>query len=473
MKTNVKRVAVKERTHGGAISVKTDKYNQLRRSVLSCLLWEDEFYEDGKTISDRIKSLIKEVKPEQVAELAIEAREKQNLRHIPLLIVREMARLDSHKSWVSETLYRVIQRPDELAEFLSIYWKEKKQPISAQVKKGLAKAFTKFNEYSLAKYNRDNAIKLRDVLFLTHAKPLDGVEGFNKAARKKKIKFPKKSQGSVLFKKLVDNELKTPDTWEVALSGGDDKKETFERLMEDGKLGGLAFIRNLRNMEQSGISKSLVKDYVDQANFEKVLPFRFITAAKHVPKWEDVIEKAMFKCLDKFEKMPGKTVLVVDVSGSMGARLSGKSELSRIDAAAALAILARELCEEVVIYCTAGNDASRIHRTELVPARHGFALSEQVKKCASSLGGGGIFLTQVTKFINDLEKNVDRLIVFTDEQDCDNKLNPSFAIAFGEQNYLVNIASAKNGIGYKKWIHIDGFSENTFEFITELEKELN
>jgi hypothetical protein len=87
----------------------------------------------------------------------------------------------------------------------------------------------KFDEYSLAKYNRDNAVKLRDVLFLCHAKPKD-------------------KEQEALWKKLVEGTLETPDTWEVALSGGNEKKETWERLMQEKKLGGLAFIRNLRNM---------------------------------------------------------------------------------------------------------------------------------------------------------------------------------------------------------------------------------
>ena len=65
---------------------------------------------------------------------------------------------------------RVIQRADELAEFVALYWKDGKQPLSKQVKKGLAKAFTKFDAYQLAKYNNRKAIvKRRDELFLCRA----------------------------------------------------------------------------------------------------------------------------------------------------------------------------------------------------------------------------------------------------------------------------------------------------------------
>ena len=59
---------------------------------MNCLLWEDQFYEDGVSIAERMKALVPTVKPEAVAALAIEAREEMKLRHAPLLIVREMAR---------------------------------------------------------------------------------------------------------------------------------------------------------------------------------------------------------------------------------------------------------------------------------------------------------------------------------------------------------------------------------------------
>ncbi len=148
-KLNQKRSPVE--THEGAVAKHVNPELQLRRSVMSCLLWENEFYEDGVTIADRICLLIPKVSGQKVSDIAIIAREEMKLRHIPLLIVSEMAGIESHKRLVAETLSRVIQRPDELAEFLAIYWRNGKCAISNQIKKGLALAFGKFNEYQLAK----------------------------------------------------------------------------------------------------------------------------------------------------------------------------------------------------------------------------------------------------------------------------------------------------------------------------------
>jgi 60 kDa SS-A/Ro ribonucleoprotein len=120
MKTNTKpkNTAV---THEGAPAIPSKPYTELRRAVLACLLWEDTFYESGVSIADRIKSLVKVVPVEKVAALAIEARTKYKMRHVPLLLVREMAR-NYNGAIVGRTLSEVIQRADELSEFVSIYW---------------------------------------------------------------------------------------------------------------------------------------------------------------------------------------------------------------------------------------------------------------------------------------------------------------------------------------------------------------
>ncbi len=88
------------------------------------------FYEDGIAIAGRIRELVPKVAAEKVAALAVEARTAMKLRHAPLLLVREMARHATHRALVAETLVRVIQRADELAEFVAIYWAEGRRPLS-------------------------------------------------------------------------------------------------------------------------------------------------------------------------------------------------------------------------------------------------------------------------------------------------------------------------------------------------------
>jgi hypothetical protein len=461
MRLNIFKPKPRPRTHEGARARVITPEQALRRSVLSCMLWEGEFYEDGVQIAGRIHELVPQVAAEKVAALAVEARERMKLRHAPLLLVREMARYATHRGLVAETLTRVIQRADELSEFVAIYWAMGRQPLSAQVKKGLAAAFGKFDEYALAKYDRAGAVRLRDVLFLCHARPVDEAQ-------------------AALWRRLVDNRLATPDTWEVSLSalGRDsqgqrvDKRETWGRLLIERKLGALALLRNLRNMQEAGVDLELVRKGLETMKAERVLPFRFVSAAKHAPRLEPDLEKAMFRCLEGHERLAGKTILIVDCSGSMHGQISRKSELDRLSAAAALAVLLRETCDEVAVYATAGNDSTRIHATMLVPSRRGFALRDLLayEKTSRVIGGGGIFLKQVIDYVRKEEnEKADRIIVITDEQDCDLVNKPTSAHPFGRTNYLINVASFKNGIGYGEWTHIDGWSEAVVDYIAEFE----
>lgn len=454
MKTNLAMKSSPLKTHEGATAKRINPELQLRRLVLSCMLWEDQFYIDGISHADLISDAVANVSGEIASRIAIEARNDMKLRHVPLLIVREMARLSSHKKYVKDTLAEVIQRPDELTEFLSIYWKDGKEPISNQVKKGLAKAFTKFNEYSLSKYNQKNSIKLRDVLFLTHAKPLN----FDQ---------------ELLWKRLINDDLKTPDTWEVALSSTDgiSKKDKWLRLLKENKLGALALLRNLRNMTDVGIDRNDIVQALENIKTERVLPFRFIAASTYVPGLEDSLEKAMFKCLEGHTRFKGETVLLVDVSGSMDSGLSRKSDMNRLSAACALAMLVREVCDNVRIFTFS-------EKLVEIPNRRGFALRDAIIKSQPHRGtylGSSVrsiyglkaddkdsYWHRRLKF-EPLNLNPDRLIVFTDEQSHDKIPDPK-GLA-----YMINVASYKNGIGYGSWNHIDGFSEKIIDFIQMLE----
>lgn len=433
MKINVKHADTGLRTHEGAIAKRITRKQELERTVMACLLWEDQFYEDGRTIADRISELVKVNKPEDVSEVAIRARSDFRLRHAPLLMAREMTRHHKGKI-VGQTISSVIQRADELAEFLAIYWKDGKQPLSKQVKLGLAKAWPKFNAYNLAKYDRDGAVKLRDSLFMCHAKPKDEVQ-------------------AGVWKGLVNKTLKPADTWEVNLSAGKDKKETFERLIKEGSLGYMALLRNLRNMYASGVDRSLVFDaLISGAEKSKALPFRYIAAARAVPQWERPIDQAMQLALKSMDKLPGRTVVLVDVSASMDYPLSKKSDLSRVDAACALASLIAGIAEDFEIY-------SFSDKVVMVPPRNGMALIDAILRSQTHYGTDLGFAVDVAN-----SSDYDRLIVITDEQSRSRVPGPK------GRGYMINVASYENGVGYGPWTHIDGFSEAVVRYIQEIEK---
>lgn len=430
-------------TREGARAVRFTPEMELKRALMNCLLWEDQFYEDGVAIADRIKALVPKVAPAKVAQLAIEAREVMKLRHAPLLVIREMARNEKHRALVADTLARVIQRPDEMTELLAIYWADalgpqqqrKRQPVSAQVKKGLARALTKFDAYQLAKWDRDGAVRIRDVLFLVHAKPRD--------AEQEKV-----------WKQLVDGELASPDTWEVSLSAGKSKRETFERLIAERKLGGLALLRNLRLMQTAQVPRETIAGAIEAMRTDRILPYRFITAARYAPDFEPELEAAMLKSVKDHVRLPGRTRLLIDVSGSMFATLSAQSEMTRAEAACGLAILAREICDEVEIF-TFSNEVVK------VPPRRGFALRDAI---INSQPHGGTYLG---KAVTEIDRKGDRLIVFTDEQSHDQVPEPK------ARGTMVNVASYQHGVGHGAWTRVNGFSEAVVAWIAASETALN
>jgi hypothetical protein len=420
-------------THEGAPARPISVEKQLRRTVMSCLLWEDEFYEDGKAIAARIGELAAQVPPATLAALAIEAREIFNLRHVPLRLLEVLSRTGRGDRLVADTVARVIRRADEMGELLAILWKDGRKMVPAQMRKGLARALARFDAYQLAKYDRDVAVKLRDVLRLVRPKPRSEAQ-------------------SALWKQVKDRTLSTPDTWETALSGGADKKATFERLLREGKLGYLALLRNLRNMQAAGVDTDLIRDaMLARKGAGRVLPFRLVAAARAVPQFEALLDQALVAAIGEMPALPGKTTVLVDVSGSMSSRVSRKSDMIRMDAAATLASI---IPGEVRVFTFS-------NVTVEVPPRRGMAGVETIIR---SQPHGGTYLGAAVKKANTIKH--DRLIVITDEQSHDPVPDPVVRHA-----YMINTASAKNGVGYGRWIHIDGFSESVLRFVHEVERD--
>lgn len=445
MRINTRHVPPAGYTHEGAPAKHIPTIKELRRAVMSCLLWEDQFYESGESIADRITKLCAICAPSEIAALAIEARKVMNLRHVPLLLLVNLLRKDGKVA--AETIPRVISRTDEMAELLAIYDKLNKRGdhgqlvISRSLRKGLQSAIVRFDEYGLAKYDRRGAFTLRDVFRITRAKPTS-------------------EEQSALWKRAVKGELATPDTWEVALSGGADKQATWIRLIVEGKLGYLALLRNLRNMIDVGVPFDVIeRALLERKNgANKVFPFRFIAAVKAAPALAMTIDQALCATIKELPEPGGTTFILVDVSGSMDDKLSGKSELTRLEAGAALASL------------WPGNRrvftfSNQIVEVPAYPGGAGMAAIIQSQQHGATYLGQAVQAMNTLIHNNGLNNGADRLIVITDEQSHDPVPTPK-----AKHNYLINVASYKNGVGYGPWTHIDGFSEGVLRYIYEMER---
>lgn len=295
-----------------------DLYTLVCTSVL-----HHKFYTSAGDDLVRLRKLIKQVDPEFIWKLAIYARTDMHLRTIPLILVVEALKADIFVPHAVIT--KVIQRADEITEILGYYSivnkrKEFKKlnKLANQLKRGIAGAFGKFDEYQLAKYNRDTIPSLKDAVFLTHPKP------------------------NAVINKLINDELEVPYTWETQLSEKGNTKEVWEELISSKKVGYMALLRNLRNISKAQVSHehlNMVLDYLshpESVRKSRQLPFRFWSAYKELSQtsgWAtaymlDAIERAAAHSAKNIPIELDKNILVAcDVSGSMGHTVSPRSSV--------------------------------------------------------------------------------------------------------------------------------------------------
>jgi hypothetical protein len=420
---------------------------------MTCLLWEKVAFESGDSVVREIRKLVPLVDAELVGKLAVEARYIQQLRHVPLFLTVQMFKIPSYRKEAGKALEEIIRRPDEVGEWIAIYWKENggRKMIPAQAKKALSAAFLKFNEYGLAKWNRDRDIRLIDAMRLVHP-------------------FPSTERAKELFSKVKLGTLATPYTWEVELSKGRDRKEVWTEMLQRKALGGQALLKNLRNMENANVDIDLIKDAIVNNGSPWLLPLDFLRAAKAAPRFEHELETRMMKTLQDLPKLHGKTALAVDMSGSMNAAISKDGEFRRHDAAAALAMIAVEMCDDIDIYLTAG--IWRDMKSIPIPTVHGFDLTNYIDRRYSEpkIGGNGIF---TRRFLNWLRPRYstqpERIIIISDSQDVDH--NHTLPEPFGRWNHIVDVSNNKRGINYAGiWSsEVNGWSQYYIHYIHAIE----
>jgi 60 kDa SS-A/Ro ribonucleoprotein len=366
----------------GAKAFVMDEAMELYAAVVTWSL-NDSFYEKDDARLTRVRALIAKNDPVFVGKLAAYARHKMYMRSVPLVLVAELAKQHSGDDLVARVTASVVSRADEITELLACYelMNERKGPkklnrLSKQLQKGLQSAFNRFDEYQFAKYNRDGAIKLRDALFLVHPKAKDEAQ-------------------QEVFNKIVNGTLQTPYTWETELSAlgqlnyaneqakADAFRSKWEELIDSGKLGYMALLRNLRNMQEAGISYAhLQKVCVTLSAAENVakakqFPFRYLSAYRELIAGTESPAKsftqkvsALFggnkgytgELLDALEQAvqasaaniqgfnhQTKVLLGCDVSGSMQTPVSARSKVLLFDVGLMLAMLLQSRCKNVEV----------------------------------------------------------------------------------------------------------------------------
>jgi hypothetical protein len=194
---------------------------------------EEGFYSSAREGDYHLHSLIKSrnISLEFMRNAIWAARHIYHMRTKPLVALIFLAVEEMLDAALVE---KTIARADEMAELLAIYstiapikrsseirrFKRKKlQKLSVPLRKGIARAFWKFDEYQLAKYKgKTKQVSLRDVVFITH--PLAMIKD-------------KKPDQIELIGKIINNTLEIPSTWEtrVSTAGSDIDVNSFINVL--------------------------------------------------------------------------------------------------------------------------------------------------------------------------------------------------------------------------------------------------
>lgn len=448
---NVKTTTKTTNLAGGQ-SFSMDKRMELIHAVLTTFL-EDKFYESGENRVNRIKLLIKENKPEFVANLAVIARLEFNLRSVSHLLIAELSKIHKGDSLIKDTMVKACIRPDDLTEIASAVG----IPLPKQVKRGVRNALLKFNRYQLAKYKGEGkGITMVDLFNLCHPKVKHANDEQKKA-----------------WADLIKGELKSFDTWETEISASkpEERKAKWEALVKENKLGYMALLRNLNNLIKVGVDELTVDKAVEKlTNAEEVkkskqLPFRFTTAYSNVEgnrKFTDAISVAMDLSVANTPILSGKTLIAIDSSGSMSGEPMEKASIFGATLAKA------NSNSEVILYDTGVKVLTISGRTPVI---------DIAKKIESEAMGGGTETSLVFKYATNLKKVYDRIIIISDNESWSEgyggvqayynaykKIADPFVYAIDIQGY------GTKDIAGGKVFHLTGWSNRLLDFIGKIEE---
>jgi hypothetical protein len=449
---------VQTRTHEGGLGFVKDARTELFSLGVANFVAEDTYYEKAGVRDKRFTDLVREVTaldPDWVAHFIPWLRQEANMRTASVVAAIEYARAapgTNGRAVIAQTLTRADEPAEALAYWMSLYGRK----IPKAVKRGIADAVVKlYTQNAAMKYDsRDAKMRMGDVIDLVHPNPHDalryweqddmGMSDSDVELLKDRVVERKRA----LFQYLLDKrhgrdnprgldrlgkisarkdaikaaaeggelDVTTGMTWETALSLGGSNAETWQKVIP--QMGYMALLRNLRNFEDAKLPANVLMQVAstladpEQVAKSRQFPFRFLSAwsASGSMMWGQALELALEASCANIPEFPGKTLIMVDVSGSMDGKMSAKSTVSRKVAGAVFgaAVMKRSAPgSKLGVYATlcAVQDKPRsVLRT-----------AEEIGKL-SGVGGHGTNTWPSTWMLWQEYGPFDRILIFTDEQ---------------------------------------------------------
>lgn len=451
-------------SRNGNVQWNKEPLQHLYELAVSTLLGKDTFYRTSDQLVRNMKTKVTEAVQmgalDFVANLAVHARIQMNVRSLPIMLVVEFAKVladyrapytvllnelrdqkakarsvskkdeiqaeinktmelteqfnyENMRQLVSDVIQRADQINDLYAYALEVFGDKKKVPMA--VKRGVADAFNKFNEYHFGKWNRGGAVKFRDVLRIVHP-------------------VAKNEKQGALFEKIMKETLATPYTWETELSmngqlaPGERKsdKQIWTELLESGKIGYMALRSNVRNIVKAGVDNDVIRLHVagvladpKRVAESKQFPYSFIQARNAIEEvgGNGIIRNALDAALElacrNIPMLGKKIVVVVDKSGSMTTKPSSWKGFTAFDQAvmmAAMFVKAHAEADQIVVI-TFGSSAEFVQNIN--PNDSINTIAQRIRE--SRMNGSTEFGAAMN-LMGTLNFHPDAVAVFTDNE---------------------------------------------------------
>ena len=441
-------------------------------SLLMTSFLSDKFYESSGDTVHRLSELFDSLEDKKfLAKASIYARDKYRMRTIAHVCSALIAEKVHGEEWTKSYFDKVTMRVDDMLETVSYFWKDGKKPIPNSMKKGYSKAFGRFDEYQLAKYQAKNKeLSLVDLMRLVHPKKTEknasGLEKLVKGTLVNTETWNAKLSQNLSKKELTDEqkaEVKK-ETWAEFVNKGDDKIEMF------------ALLKNLRNIwttDDENVRKKVLQLLVtpELIHRSKILPFRFYTAYRELRGLPDssrlilALSQAADIALDNVPLFDGKTAILLDVSGSMSGRVS---EIASLFGAA----LYKKNDADLILFDEVARHVDQVNAADSL-----FTIANSLR-----FNGGGTDFSCAIRALG--AKRYDRIIILSDMQswsDCIRSIwhvpvNKAFNAYKSKINPEVKLFSFDlAGYGTLQFPETNvfclaGFSENTFDLMQKLDK---
>ncbi|WP_326691848.1 TROVE domain-containing protein [Streptomyces sp. NBC_01795] len=435
-------------THEGGKAYVRDAKSELVLLAVVNMVGEDTFYESAEQRDNRYADLVHTVAVQDgawMARFVAWLRDEAQMRSAALVAAAHavFARLAENLHGDNRKIVdAACRRADEPGEFLAYWTATFGRTLPKPVKRGLADAVRRlYGEKALLKYDIDShAFRFGDVLELTHAAPepdkpwqgelfrhaLDRRHGRGEQvpevlptvrARAELMAMPAADRQSVLTRPDGAETLaRAGMTWE-ALAGwlqGPMDAAAWEAVLPS--MGLMAQLRNLRNFDQAGVSDAAAQRVIDrlrdplQIARSRQFPYRFLSAYRAAPslRWAQALEEALAASTANVPALPGRTLLLVDASGSMQAAVSRRSTVTHADVGALFGATLAHRGERVEMY----GFASGHFRHQLT---EGGSVLPAIERFRSRLGEVG-YGTETVAALRAAYKGHDRVVIVSDMQ---------------------------------------------------------